>query len=294
MLSVVICTYNRASFLSIALESVCEQIVNQGDEVELLIIDNNSSDETSCVSDCFSNNYPFVKYFFERSQGLSNARNRALHEASFDYVAFLDDDAYVNDFWISSVINEIKKQEFDFFGGPYYPWYKDGKLFLFDDRLASNIDWLGKLERRLLHEETVSGGNCCFRKQVVLDNGGFNPDLGMNGQLVAYGEETEVQINLRKLGYTIGLLPSMSIQHYTPVSKQKLSWFIKRSYAEGRDEVSYTTKNRMRVCFELLVILGLSPIFILMWFVKEKSFPLAIVGLLKRVSFRVGFISESK
>ncbi len=99
MISVIIPTYNRASFLSEALQSVFDQDYFShccGDPCfELWVIDDGSTDETEKAARSFGKK---VNYFFQQHQGISMARNQGLHLSSGDFIAFLDSD----DLWITN------------------------------------------------------------------------------------------------------------------------------------------------------------------------------------------------
>src|SRR5690348_4928949 len=92
--SLVITTYNRAALLDKALESVAQSQVVDSARVEVIVVDNNSSDHTrETVDEIRSRGFPFpLRYVLEQHQGLSFARNRGAEEAKGTYVAYMDDD----------------------------------------------------------------------------------------------------------------------------------------------------------------------------------------------------------
>ena len=74
----------------------------------MIVVDNNSSDDTKDVVAGFENSsFCEIKYVFEGKQGLSRARNRGLAEAKYPLVAFTDDDCYVAKDWIVSILREF-------------------------------------------------------------------------------------------------------------------------------------------------------------------------------------------
>jgi glycosyltransferase involved in cell wall biosynthesis len=91
-LSVVICTYNRSSLLVRALESL--EFQEPADlAYEVLVVDNNSSDDTRNVAQHFvEKRPPRFRYIFEPKQGLSYARNAGIANARAEDIAFTDDD----------------------------------------------------------------------------------------------------------------------------------------------------------------------------------------------------------
>jgi len=92
MISVIIPTYNRASFVEEAIQSVLVQdffIRNTSIPFELLVIDDGSTDNTKEVVRSFGDK---VKYHFQEHKGVSAARNLGLELTQGDYLAFLDSD----------------------------------------------------------------------------------------------------------------------------------------------------------------------------------------------------------
>ena len=63
VVTVVICTYNRAPVLKLALQSLVEQTADKS-SFKVIVVDNNSTDDTSRVVEDFKNKLP-LKYVFE-------------------------------------------------------------------------------------------------------------------------------------------------------------------------------------------------------------------------------------
>ena len=85
--SVVIPTFNRASILGNAIESVLSQTY---DSYEIIIVDDGSTDDTSSVVTKFNSSR--INYLYQENKGRSSARNKALSLANGEYIAFLDSD----------------------------------------------------------------------------------------------------------------------------------------------------------------------------------------------------------
>jgi glucosyl-dolichyl phosphate glucuronosyltransferase len=102
--SVVISTCNRAESLAIALRSLSEQRVPAGLYFEVIVVDNNSSDETRAVVERFSRGvFAHLRYIFEPRQGVALSRNVGITAARGDIIAFTDDDNAVASDWVASV-----------------------------------------------------------------------------------------------------------------------------------------------------------------------------------------------
>ena len=231
-LTVIICTYNREHLLLETIPSIFQQST-PNDRYSVLIVNNNSTDNTSEILNGFAKQYGNLSIINESKQGLGYAKNAGMDATTTDWIVYLDDDAKVPNDFIAKAINNINNSDFTCFGGVYLPWYKYGKPKWFLDKYASNSDKIS--EFNALKEDFISGGIMAINKTVLSKIGGFPTNLGMSGNRIAYGEETLLQIRLRNLGIEIGYDPNWIIYHL--VNRYKLSpwWYIKSGFASGRD-----------------------------------------------------------
>jgi glycosyltransferase involved in cell wall biosynthesis len=86
MVSVVIPTYNRAKFVTEAIDSVCAQTYRN---FEVIVVDDGSTDDTHDVLRRYGDR---IRYVYQRNAGCSSARNTGVREARGQWVAFLDSD----------------------------------------------------------------------------------------------------------------------------------------------------------------------------------------------------------
>lgn len=234
MISVIICTYNRADLLTDVLQTVCEQTLERS-QYEVIVVDNNSSDDTAAVSHTFAVRYPNVRYCFEAQQGLSHARNRGWQEARGDYVAYIDDDCKVPEGWLAAAKAVIERVAPDLFGGPFFAFYNTPKPAWYKDSYGSHTPYTQA--QQLKKADDLYGGNLFLRRDLFEQVGGFNPKLGMSGKKSGYGEETEL------LNRIVAMMPQ-AIIYYEPklylyhlVRSQKMTWrwIITAHFAQGRD-----------------------------------------------------------
>lgn len=104
--SVIIPTFNRASYLSFTLAGF---LLQTDQDFELILIDDGSSDTTTAIVDYYSNKLP-LKYYFQEHAGLSSARNKALNIANGKYIINIDSDRIPSPVFIEE---HIKKLEFN-------------------------------------------------------------------------------------------------------------------------------------------------------------------------------------
>ena len=103
-ITVILCTYNRCQSLVRALDSLAASILSETIEWEVLVVDNNSSDQTKAIVEDFCRQYPGrFRYLFEPQQGKSYALNAGIREARGDILAFVDDDVTVEPMWLQNL-----------------------------------------------------------------------------------------------------------------------------------------------------------------------------------------------
>jgi glycosyltransferase involved in cell wall biosynthesis len=205
--TVAICTYNRCESLAETLASLVAQNSAEAADWQVLIVDNNSSDPTLRVISGFTGRIG-VRVVRETRQGLSHARNRALREARGEWVVFIDDDVKLDSGWLAAWIGGLRgAPDAAYAGGRILPdwrgappgWFHGEKLALIDGALG----WfdLGEVVRPLSDDDPPPfGGNMAIRRQIALGLNGFRPDLGMKGDELGRGEETDFFLRARRKG----------------------------------------------------------------------------------------------
>lgn len=107
-LSIIIPAYNCEKKIEKTLSTIVPQMT---DSVELLLIDDGSTDDTKCVCRDVITKYvdANIRYLYKENGGVSSARNLGIDEASGDYIAFVDADDRIENNYISSILQIIKQ-----------------------------------------------------------------------------------------------------------------------------------------------------------------------------------------
>jgi glycosyltransferase involved in cell wall biosynthesis len=231
-ITIAICTYNRAHYLRLCLESLLDG-VKKYPEIDVLVVDNNSKDETAAVCASFSKLGTPISRIVEEKQGLSYARNKAYSSAKGYYVAYLDDDGIAHNNYVDRLVQTASECDYDCFGGMYYAYYETKK----PKWLAADFGTKKKMSERreIIHSGYLSGGNFICKKKVLQAIGGFDPNFGMSGTKIGYGEEDNAQYAMRVKGYTIAFDPHLGIDHLVSKNKMKPSWHVGHVYKQNRD-----------------------------------------------------------
>ncbi len=233
-LSVVICTYNRCNILKLALESMEKQTAKK-DLFEILIIDNNSTDNTKNIVEPFLKKNKNFKYIIETKQGLSHSRNAGYKNASASYVAYIDDDAKADENWINEAIKVIKEEQPDIFGGPIYPYYLNEKPAWFKDEYEYMI---AANKTGILEKGFLNGSNIVFLKKILIEYNGFDPNFGMTGDNFGYHEETAFIERARKEGKKLYYSSTMVMKHLVAEYKKTILYNLSTSYHSGKAGVN--------------------------------------------------------
>src|SRR5262249_47968916 len=121
-ITVIVCTYNRCRMLPKALESLARSRVGRSVEWEVLVVDNNSRDETSKVVAEFMLRYPGrFRYLFEEHPGKSYALNAGIRDAAGAILAFADDDVVVDEQWLEQLAKPLFEGSWIGSGGRILP-----------------------------------------------------------------------------------------------------------------------------------------------------------------------------
>jgi glycosyltransferase involved in cell wall biosynthesis len=233
LVSVVICTFNRAELLADALQTICEQTINKSD-YEVLVIDNNSQDSTPNLTKTFCRNYPNISYFLETVQGLSHARNRGWQEAKGLYVAYVDDDCKMPVQWLEIAMEIIDRIAPAAFGGPAYGFYNSPKPYWWNDNYG--IFEHSQSARSLRKSEFLIGCNIFVRRSVLKELGGFDNTLGMYDQNLGYGEESDLQSRIcaSMTDEIIYYDPELFVYHLVRPEQMSLRWNLSSRFVGGR------------------------------------------------------------
>lgn len=242
--TVVVCTHNRAEHLRAVLEDLAGQQGLESTHWEVLVVDNNSTDETAAVVRQAASDPRFVlRYTFEGEPGKSRALNRGIDEAGSPIIAFTDDDVRVSPGWLAGLLAALNEYGCAGVGGPVIPLWT-----------APPPPWLATQGPYQLRGPIVDfqfgdmpglsvvpiGANSAFRRNVFAWHGGFRTDLGHVGRVIRLNEDTEFGRRLLRGGEDLRYAPQAIVHH--PVEAHRLSrhyfleWYLARGRAATAEE----------------------------------------------------------
>ena len=250
LLTVAICTWNRASLLEQTLEQFRTVVVPEGAAWELIVVNNNCTDATDEVIARFAQTLP-VRRVFEPVPGLSSARNAAVRHARGAYVLWTDDDVLVDPGWLAAYHREIAAHpDVVVLGGPVRPWYEGTppawllQAVRADPEIEamfavrSGVDWPATFGRSDMARFPF-GANLVIRTEVLRQYP-FNPALGRIGTKLLNGEETALIERLFDEGAPLGRwVADAGVKHFIPRDRQTLGFFRRFNRGRGATMVRY-------------------------------------------------------
>ena len=261
-LSVIICTYNRDKYIYNVLESIA---LNKFDkkQYEIILINNNCTDNTEKECHRFCENYKEIefRYFIEKNQGLSYARNRGIKEAKGDFLVYVDDDATVNVDYLQTYFDLFTKhQDIYAAGGPIIPEYETQKpkwMSFFVEQLLTGRLYLGEKLKEFPQSAFPGGGNAAYRTCVFEKVGLYNVELGRKGNSLIGAEEKDIFDKMNSLGMKIFYCPNAILYHIISEQKLTLTYLKRLSLSIGKSEKIRTLQISKSKYFKRIISEGI-------------------------------------
>jgi glycosyltransferase involved in cell wall biosynthesis len=238
-ITVVLCTYNRCGDLLGALESLASSQLPDSLNWEVLVVDNNSTDQTHEVVEGFCQRHPGrFRYLFESQAGKSFALNAGIANARGSILAFMDDDAMVTPVWLRNLTAPLQHNEWAGSAGRILPAEKFTPPSWLPDDL---VNWGGILcayfdlgdDPCELHRAPY-GVNMAFRREIFEKYGGFRTDLGPRPGSQIRNEDTEFGRRLLAAGERLRYEPSAVVYHPVPQGRITQEYFFSWWYDYGQ------------------------------------------------------------
>lgn len=252
--TIAIPTYNRARLLAQTLDGLTRQDYPP-DRLEILIIDNNSPDDTRGTVASYAGAPHVPRHILETQQGANYARNRALAEARGEIIVYGDDDILMGPGWLRALMAPFAADTAKRIGavaGEVEPIFPDGApdwVRSFHGLQALRADAGPTAD----HQVPMSA-NLAFRRDALRATGGWDINLGRKGGRVFGGEENGPIRRLRQAGYAVWFAPAARVQHQMPAGRTTLRYVKRHAFdsacsrvvgrvnidrAEGRSSVGY-------------------------------------------------------
>ncbi|QMV26347.1 glycosyltransferase [Brucella sp. BO3] len=232
-------TRNRPKMLINLYKSLSGLEIPSNIDVEFLIVENNrTSTSENWLHEIRSSISPSaVVYILETSIGISCARNRALdytQEAGADFLAFVDDDEFVEPDWLKQLFAEQQRRDLDLVGSPVRPVPQNSKLSLWQRFVWSGVERNGtraedrarrKWQENKADTIKIATGSWLGRIDFFRRTGlRFDSKLGLTG-----GEDWNLWLEAKKHGAKTGWAPDAIVYETVPHCRISFSYHFRRN-----------------------------------------------------------------
>lgn len=266
-ISVIICCYNSAQRLPETLDHLSKQKLLATINWEIIVVDNNSIDDTSNVAkkawQSLNSDVPFT-VIREPIPGLSNARRTGVKNASFEFILFCDDDNWLERNYLSHAYDVMcANPNIGVLGGQSEAcfeveaplWFKH---FAFAYALGKQLPATGLANKR----KYIAGAGMVVRKQIfeTLDRIGFQNLLSdRKGKNLSSGGDSELCLIILFLGYDLYYDEQLKFTHFIPA--KRLTWsycsnMISESFSVPQVYYNFynllndSVVNKKSICFD--------------------------------------------
>lgn len=226
-ISVIVPTYNRSGSLSKTLGYL--KVLEGADRLdwEIVIVDNNSKDDTRSVTESFASQSGLnVRYVLEKAQGASSARNRGIQESKGEILITIDDDVVIPSQWLLEMKKAFKDYQAACVAGrilldkaiklPSW-WHEEMRAPLSLQDLGDEIIISTRDHR--VKKELGTGGNVGFHRSALERNGAFRTNIGRVGNNHAGGADSDIILRLQRNGETVVYYPPAFLYHSPNIAR---------------------------------------------------------------------------
>jgi glycosyltransferase involved in cell wall biosynthesis len=232
--SVVICTYTEEMYehFEDALESVRAQTY---DDIEIVVVVDGNEPLYERIQADYGDDEELILHCNEENVGLSASRNNALELVTGDVVALIDDDAVADERWVEELVSVYEERDAIAAGGKMTPLWVAGK----PEFLPEEFYWLVGVTHRGFAEpgeevRNTFGSNISFKTEIMRELGGFESQVGRQGEKNLQAHETEFCARMRE-EYGKGVIynPEAKVGHKVFEWRTDKQWLLERSFWQG-------------------------------------------------------------
>jgi GT2 family glycosyltransferase len=233
--TIAICTYNGAKRISDVLDCLCAQENVSHLTWQVMVVDNNSTDDTAAVVRQYQARWPFAKplrYVFEKRQGAGYARHKAMQVAESPLVGFLDDDNLPSPAWIAAAYSFAQQNPaVGAYGSRIQGDFERTPPKDFE-RIAPFLALTDRGDDPLLYHPQAKilppGAGMVVKRDLWLKHVPVDPVLGGRTQSsMLTGEDLEAVLHIQKAGWEIWYNPEMQLQHKIPEQRLEHQYLVK-------------------------------------------------------------------
>jgi glycosyltransferase involved in cell wall biosynthesis len=253
--TLLICTFNRSRDLQEMLATTLAQDTDGSFTYEVLVVDNNSTDDTrQVVERLIADGHRNLRYIFEGQQGKSFALNTGLAAMRGSIYTIADDDSLVPPTWVRSIVEGFRTHpDVSFLSGKVLPlWIGEVPAWIGNEHWSAlGVADYGDQPFYVDTNRLVCLLACSFRRSDIDAVGGYRNALGVSGNLIGSVEDLEILQRLCRSGRKGIYLPHIAIQHKVPPGRLTMAYHRRwhtghgRFYARLGDEAFERSRGRL-------------------------------------------------
>ena len=170
LLSIVIPVYNAEKFLSSCIHSVQENI----DDIEIILVNDGSTDGSGKICDEFGEKYSCIKVFHQVNKGVSGARNKGIEIATGKYIMFLDSDDFLSKGNLELMIKDLMEYNPDLMSFGLQRIYPDkiqrSKLLFKNKVVYKGHDEIKENIYPFLQENRILMPACIYKSDILKEH----------------------------------------------------------------------------------------------------------------------------
>jgi len=277
LISVCIATYKRPLLLEKLLVSLLNQKNIDQYNLEIVVVDNDPQKTAEPVINKFkeliiSNSRYSIKYDMQPEKNIALTRNRTVELATGNYLYFIDDDEYADEYCIYNHLKVMKEFDADVTFGNVLPYFEEN---------VSNIIKAAKTFYKLNSPDgnrtkILATSNTLLKISTFKQfNIYFNPDYGITG-----GSDNEFFLKMYNQGFKLVSASSSIVYEFIPHNRSNLLWLIKRVFRTGnnysRSLIEHTSEKDIRL------------------FIKTEQFVIGFIQAIIAIIFSILFLIIDK
>ncbi len=249
-LTILFSTFNGSHTLPRMFEGLQDLIIPQNISLDILVVDNNSSDNSVQIIQSFSEKLN-IKILSEKRAGKNFALNKALEQDLGELVIITDDDIIPNPEWISNYIALAERYpDRDLFGGKVELLWESQPSKALIDNIPISIAFAKtpeSLSTGPCNAMRIFGPNMAVRR-CVFDRGIiFNTKIGPSGKNYIMGSESEFLVRAEQSGHKAAFDNENPVKHIVRPWQLTDEWLENRAFKAGRATIHSRLQKKLEV-----------------------------------------------
>ncbi|PJZ86283.1 glycosyltransferase family 2 protein [Leptospira harrisiae] len=258
MISYIITTFNRGEKVLKTIHSILKQ-VSESDEIEVIVVDGGSKDNTCELVQELANKVPWVRLIIEKAPGVMPSRHAGAIEAKGEILVYIEDDVQVFETHLETIKEIFSNPKNQIATGPCEPDYLSNDFPIWYQTMWSTVSsipnskvngWfsLMNLGDKVLDIDAsyVWALNYAIRKTLLFELGGFHPDLSPPKWKAFQGDgESGLSSKASEKNISAIYHPGLRVLHEIQADRFNLNYVERRFFFQGISD-SFTLLRKTR------------------------------------------------